>query len=185
MFGLIRLTIILRGDAIPLAADERESCEEIAATKAKERGVANKVGKLSPLAVRAKFDPPRIVFGRKGRVLNLNLGPRSSVVLDTTYCDDIVRVGKGGTSGTKFVFRRLSADNEGANVNEGANEWRSLLARRPLRKSKTLLVLGSVLGWGIQSMRKARVLAGISISAVAALLAATVVFSSGGIENNK
>mmetsp|Transcript_35600 Transcript_35600/g.78020 ORF Transcript_35600/g.78020 Transcript_35600/m.78020 type:complete len:371 (-) Transcript_35600:870-1982(-) len=180
LFGLIRLNVILRGDAIPLSNDERKQCEEEAASRAKERGLVNKVGKLSSLTVRAKFDPPRIAFGRKGKILNLNLGPRSSVVLDTTYCDDKVRVGKGGTSGTKFVFRRLRSDDE------EPNEWRPLLARRPLRKSKALIVLGSVLGWGIQSAvrdPKARV-AGISISAVASIVGAIVVFSSGGIEQD-
>lgn len=180
LLGLIRLNVILRGDAIPLSNDERKQCEEEAASRAKERRLVNKVGKLSSLTVRAKFDPPRIVFGRKGKILNLNLGPRSSVVLDTTYCDDKIRVGKGGTSGTKFVFRRLRSDDE------GPNEWRPLLARQPLRKSKALIVLGSVLGWGIQSAvrdPKARV-AGISISAVASLVGAIVVLSSGGIEQD-
>jgi hypothetical protein len=180
LFGLVRLNVILRGDAIPLSSDERKECEEMAASKAKERELANKVGKLSPLAVRAQFDAPRIVFGRRGKILNLNLGPRSSVVLDTTYCDDKVRVGKGGTSGTRFVFRRLSSGDD------GANEWRSLLARRPLRKSKALVVLGSALGWGIQSAvrdPKTRV-AGILMSALASLLGTIVVFSSGGIEQD-
>jgi len=180
IFGLIRLNVILRGDAIPLSLEEREVCEDIAKIKAKDKGVENKIGKLSPLTVRAKFDPPRIVFGRRGRFVNLNLGPRSSVVLDTTYSDDSIRIGKGGSSGTKFLFRRIPD----ASV-EKANEWRTLLARRPLRKSKALVVLGCILGWGIQSAVKsqARIL-GISISSISALLGAVVFFSSGGIEDD-
>lgn len=183
LFGLIRLNVILRGDAIPLSLEEREVCEDIATSKAKDKGVENKVGKLSPLTVRAKFDPPRLVFGRRGKILNLNLGPRSSVVLDTTYCDDSIRIGKGGTSGTKFLFRQISPSLD-ADV-ERANEFRPLLVRQPLRKSKALVILGSMLGWGIQSAVKgrARVL-GISISTISALLGAVVVFSSGGIEDD-
>ena len=183
LFGLIRLNVILRGDAIPLSLEEREVCEDIAKSKAKDKGVDNKVGKLTPLTVRAKFDPPRIVFGRRGRILNLNVGPRSSVVLDTTYCDDSIRVGKGGTSGTKFLFRRIPSRSD-ADV-EKANEWRPLLARRPMRKSKALIILGSMLGCGIRSAVKgqSRVL-GLSISTISALLGAVVVFSSGGIEDD-
>ena len=183
LFGLIRLNVILRGDAIPLSLEEREVCEDIAKSKAKDKGVDNKVGKLTPLTVRAKFDPPRIVFGRRGRILNLNLGPRSSVVLDTTYCDNSIRVGKGGTSGTKFLFRRIPSRSD-ADV-EKANEWQPLLARRPMRKSKALIILGSMLGCGLQSAVKgqSRVL-GLSISTISALLGAVVVFSSGGIEDD-
>ena len=183
LFGLIRLNVILRGDAIPLSLEEREVCEDIAKSKAKDKGLENKVGKLSPLTVRAKFDPPRIVAGRRGRILNLNLGPRSSVVLDTTYSDESIRIGKGGTSGTKFLFRRVPSSSD-VDV-EKANEWRSLLARRPLRKSKALIILGSMLGFGMKSAIKgqSRVL-GISTSIISALLGAVVVFSSGGIEDD-
>ena len=183
LFGLIRLNVILRGDATPLSLEEREVCEDIAKSKAKDKGVENKVGSLSPLTVRAKFDPPRIVFGRRGRCLNLNLGPKSSVVLDTTYCDNSIRIGKGGTSGTKFIFRRVPPSSD-TDV-EKADEWRPLLARRPLRKSKALVILGSMLGWGIRSTVKgqARVL-GISISTISALLGAVVILSSGGIEDD-
>ena len=183
LFGLIRLNVILRGDATPLSLEEREVCEDIAKHKAKDKGVENKVGRLSPLTVRAKFDPPRIVFGRRGRCLNLNLGPRSSVVLDTTYCDNSIRIGKGGTSGTRFIFRRIPPSSD-TDV-EKADEWRPLLSRRPLRKSKALVILGSMLGGGIRSTVKgqARVL-GISISTISALLGAVVIFSSGGIEDD-
>lgn len=53
---------------------------------------------LTNLAVRAMFDPPRIYMGRRRRkrerggepcysYFPLQIGPSSSVVLDTTYCD--------------------------------------------------------------------------------------------------
>ena len=183
LFGLVRLTIILRGDAVPLTTEERVRAEQDAAAKAKERGEDNPVGALSPRLVRAVFDPPRIVFGRRGRILNLSVGPPSSVLLDTTYCDEAIRVGKGGTSGTKFVFRRV-VGKDAEEPGGMANEWRPLLERRPLRRSKALLVLGSILGWGIQmAARDGARLIGLSVSALSSLLGAVILFGSGGIED--
>ncbi len=34
----------------------------------------------------------------------------SSVVLDTTYCDRLVRIGRGGTSGTCLLFTSTNAE---------------------------------------------------------------------------
>jgi hypothetical protein len=68
-FKLLRFNVILRGDAVILSVDERTS--------------SKLVGKLSNLAVRAFFDPPRKILGKE-RWLNLELGPNTSVVLDTT-----------------------------------------------------------------------------------------------------
>ena len=65
-----------------------------------------------------------------------------------------------------------------------ANEWRPLLERRPLRRSKALLVLGSILGWGIQmAARDGARLIGLSVSALSSLLGAVILFGSGGIED--
>ena len=88
LFGLLRMYVILRGDAVPLADSERSDCEEkLRRNLTKERGGAaaaenddvggsgkgDEVGvddsaSLSPRAVRAFFDPPRVVLqGRFGR----------------------------------------------------------------------------------------------------------------------
>jgi hypothetical protein len=162
LWGLLRTTIILRGDAVPLNQTER---------------VTGTVQPLSSLAVRALFDAPRIVLGRTGRLLNINVGPRSSVVLDSPYVDDKIRLGLGGISGTRFVFERCpEKDDE-------ANEFRALLAKKPWSKFKTLTGLSALTGMGLYGAyaRGARVL-GISFSIACALVGALIAFSGGGIE---
>lgn len=164
-WNLIRLTIILRGDAVPLTQKERISDKMIT--------------KLSNRAVRAFFDPPRIVLGKTGRFVNIQLGPKTSVVLDTTYIDNEVRIGMGGTSGTKFVFSRCGDEDE------EAQEFRKLLERRPARKSKVLTVIGLVGGSGIWGsfVRGSKVLSGV-VALSTALCAMAVSFSTGGVEDD-
>mmetsp|Transcript_32842 Transcript_32842/g.62739 ORF Transcript_32842/g.62739 Transcript_32842/m.62739 type:complete len:467 (-) Transcript_32842:106-1506(-) len=127
--GLLRITVILRGDAIPLSPDERLQLNTNA-----NRTVAP----LTDLAVRAYFDPPRIYFGKRSNkkstkkkkgedgeytYLPLQIGPSSSVILDTTYYDKMVRIGMGGTSGTRFVFTTTEV--------EEAKEYEGLLNLSP------------------------------------------------------
>ena len=167
LWGLIRTTIILRGDAIALNATERvtDTCQP-----------------LSSRAVRALFDAPRIVVGRAGRWLNINVGPKTSVVLDTTYVDDKVRIGLGGRSGTRFIFRRC---NDGGGDDVEANEFRALLSRKPWSRRKTLTAL---LGVAAASIYGSVMVRGISrvvggIASIVTLMAATLIaFSGGGIE---
>ena len=88
----------------------------------------------SPLAVQALFDAPRILV-RPGRAsttttrrrrrrswLDWQVGPTSSVVLDTTFVNSQVRIGMGGTSGTRFVFGRLTED-QGA-IGQPLHVWK-------------------------------------------------------------
>jgi hypothetical protein len=166
LFGLIRLTVILRGDAVPIA-DTPPSSKPL-------------LPNLSNLAVRAYFDPPRIVFGKKGRLVNVNIGPTSSVVLDAPYFDSKVRIGMGGTSGTKFVFARCSEDDE------EAKEFLPLLQRRPVSKRKAAMLLLSIAGAGIfGALRRGFQVTG-SLTAVTSLLSmGLVISSSGGIEQRE
>ena len=163
-FKLVRLNVILRGDAVPLTLEERNS--------------PKMSGKLSNLAVRAFFDAPRIILG-KGRFVNLQLGPVTSVVLDATYVDDKVRIGKGGVSGTKFIFFRCKKDDQ------EAMEFQSLLQTRKTRTSKVLAVIGAVGGSAVwASISSGSIVLGGSIGIVAALSAAAIAFSSGGVEED-
>ena len=132
--GLLRATVILRGDAVPLTSIERTQMN------------ANRtITKLTKRAVRAYFDPPRIYFGKrinKGKkkryaYLPLQIGPPSSVVLDTTYYDDLVRIGMGGTSGSRFVFASTDV--------EEAKEYESLLKIPYAKKWNVLGKLGAIL----------------------------------------
>jgi hypothetical protein len=91
---------------------------------------------LSNRAVRVYFDKPRIGIrlgrfggggsgtretGRWPRLQSvLSLGPTSSVVIDTPYFDDRIRLGKGGTSGSQFVFVRV----DGTADLEAVEGWR-------------------------------------------------------------
>jgi hypothetical protein len=167
-FGLLRVTVILRGDAIALTQEERTNTSRVSQP-------------LSPWAVQALFDPPKIVFGKTGRI-NLNIGPKTSVFLDATYCDDLVRIGMGGTSGTRFVFGRCPDDDV------EANEFRSLLLQPPVPKAKALVALGAILLSGFytalaQSNRLLRVVSG-GVALVSSMVFALVAFSSGGIERD-
>ena len=142
LFGLLSILVVLRGDAVPLSESERSNNEI----------------PLSDLAVRAFFDPPRIALSlrdaRKRRnnnnnnrkFLNLSIGPTSSVVLDTTYADDKVRIGMGGTSGTKFVFRRLS---EKEQESDEVIEFRSVLERKPLGKVRAAAAMVATTAAGL------------------------------------
>ena len=95
LWGKWRATVVLRGDVVALNETERTS---------------NTYRPLSNRAVRALFDPPRIVFGKTGRWFNVNVGPQTSVLLDTPYIDDNIRLGLGGQSGSRFVFAKCADD---------------------------------------------------------------------------
>jgi hypothetical protein len=171
LWGWIRTTVILRGDAVAVSAAERTNASNPFYQP------------LSAYAVRALFDAPRIVLGRTGRFFNINIGPKTSVVLDTLCCDDKVRIGLGGRSGSRFAFTRcLSDDAE-------ANEFRALVARKPWNKSKTILALATLTCLGIYgvvatSARSTvfRVLS-FCLAVVSMLFGATIAFSGGGIES--
>jgi hypothetical protein len=163
-YGLLPIFVILRGDAIPLTFPERTNTTRVSQP-------------LSILAVKALFDAPRIVVGTKGRILNINVGPKTSVLLDTLYCDDNLRLGMGGTSGSRFVFKRCLDDDQ------EANEFRALLHRSPTKKYKSILWLGSIATLGVCGVARGflRLLSG-AMAALAVSLAALIAFSGGGIE---
>jgi len=162
LWGLMRLTILLRGDAVPLTQEEWRSQD------------------LSNLALRVAFDAPRIAIGRSGSRhwwTILQLGPTSSVVLDTTYVDNTIRIGKGGSSGTRFVFTKCLDRQE-------PEEFRTLLSiPKPIQKFKILSILGSIIvGTGLVSFKKGFRILGGFLTILASLASIMVLFSTGGIE---
>jgi hypothetical protein len=203
LFGLVQLTVILRGDAVPVVPvsvpvvplnspittteTNNVPVPPIGASGVKKGGLLKKpLLPLSNLAVRAYFDPPRIVLGKSGRFVNLAVGPTSSVVLDTTYNDDRLRIGMGGTSGTKFLFGRLSEQDEEARA------FLELLKKKPTSKGKAAAVLLSVAATGVWSACYCRggggllkKMSGGLIATVSSLLLALILSSGGGIERRE
>jgi hypothetical protein len=196
LFGLVQLTVILRGDAVPVplvspittTETKNEPVPPIGASGGKKGGLLKKpLLPLSNLAVRAYFDPPRIVLGKSGRFVNLAVGPTSSVVLDTTYNDDRLRIGMGGTSGTKFVFARLKEQDEEARA------FLALLQKKPTSKVKAAAVLLSVAAAGVCCCRGGGAGGGLLmkkmfgglIATVSTLLLALILSSGGGIERRE
>lgn len=165
--GRLRITVILRGDAVPLSPAER------LATNANRT-----LTPLTDLAVRAYFDPPRIYFGKrrgkgkgKGKggegysYLPLQLGPSSSVVLDTTYRDDAVRIGMGGTSGTRFVFAATDDAEAGEyeallGLRSGGSRWRALAGLGSAFSAGLCVATGRGVGFGTAAATRASRFAG-------------------------
>jgi hypothetical protein len=134
LWCLLPIFIVLRGDAVPLSQDDPNKQEE---SKTKKL-----LPDLSPITVRAYFDRPRIALGKR---LVFSLGPTSSVVLDTPYIDHRIRIGKGGTSGSKFVFARILDENG----DEGATQsWKWLLER----KVQSSLITKRKASWGMAAL---------------------------------
>ena len=116
VLGLIPGEVVLNGTFVPLTA---ELVDENAAvvdeeTKNRRAGDASRVtanersgkGVDDGMTVRAFFDPPEITLGG---LPTFRVGPKSSVVLSTTYLDHRVRLGKG-SRGSLFVFTRKTAE---------------------------------------------------------------------------
>ena len=135
VFGLIPGEVVLQGTFAPVeveaetaaeAAAAREAARErdgVGATKSAKkkteaekkrardgafavaRDAENEKYAGDGMTVRAHFESPRITLGG---LPAFSVGPKSSVVLSTTYLDEDVRLGKG-SRGSLFVFARKSA----------------------------------------------------------------------------
>ena len=93
---------------------------------------ATEPGPASRSACLVEFARPRIALG----TAVFELGPESSVALDTTYLDERVRVIRGGVSDIPFVITRVAAADATA-----ADEWRRIAACERVIKPKGLLAL--------------------------------------------
>jgi len=183
-FGLLPVWIILRGDAVPLSDSERnskleETISNIDAPNKRRPKTPPLLPDLSPSTVRVYFDRPRFAFGRR----TFSFGPTSSVVLDTPYVDSRIRIGKGGTSGTLFVFSRVADEDT-----EAISEWKWLLEQDDSKFVTKRKALGAVGIYGILSGVASQVLVGwgrkvamvnLGLAAIGFLWAA---LGTGGIE---
>jgi hypothetical protein len=135
VFGLIPGEVVLQGTFAPVEVEAETAAEAAAArdaarvqdgvgatksakkkTKAEKkrardgayavaRDAENEKYAGDGMTVRARFESPRITLGG---LPSFSVGPKSSVVLSTTYLDEDVRLGKG-SRGSLFVFARKSA----------------------------------------------------------------------------
>ena len=165
LFRLFVVTVVLRGDCDFLDQPEREEISK--------RRVVDVRG-LTDLCVRARFDSPLIrlgLFGWKGPGLTLRIGPGSSVILDASYVDDRLRIGKGA-SGVRFVLERVGVAPE---VDDAAERWRRVVGSRLIIGKRGLVgILAVASGLAIGAGR--RWLGGAGL-----LLAALTTVSTGGI----
>jgi hypothetical protein len=197
LWGFVGVWVLLRGDAVPLKLDPvwTKSSDEIEIDDSKKKKYPPKLlPNLSDRTVKAYFDRPRIgVSLQSGKNSKpflkrvLTLGPTSAVVLDTPYADKRIRLGKGGTSGSQFVFSRLSETDEEARVG-----WKWVIEEntnnvgRSLTKKTLVLRLG-VLGLALSILSRVlqqrwmKVLAGAYV-VLSGISIFGLVRSTGGIE---
>ena len=175
-----RLFGLIPGQAVLPGVWARATAEERASLAYNPLLARDKQRSLSANTVRVQFAPPRLCFGREGGALTAQLGPSSSVGLDTTYLDERLRICRGAGSGTPFVFRADTCA-DGAPLAEASRQWEQCVARVPVRKTQAvafvLAAAAAVLAWpriGALSVR--RVLALPLLGA-----AALVLRSTGGI----
>ena len=171
LFKLIPFCVILFGVVRFLSTPERES-------------VMSKYGtKLSSSTVFASFRPPVLCFGSANSLLALSiqLGPPSSVVLDTPYVCPRVRLGLG-SRGSYFVFTRTA--------DAAADEWKSWLSRKHLSSIQTgsaLVLLGAWLAF-VRPFSASKLVVSLGIRSLiglfVSLLGVFVSLSSGGIIEN-
>mmetsp|Transcript_1438 Transcript_1438/g.3443 ORF Transcript_1438/g.3443 Transcript_1438/m.3443 type:complete len:239 (-) Transcript_1438:246-962(-) len=115
LLGVFPGCVVLRGDYTRLTKLELDAIKSQYKTNP------------SSETIKAALDSPRISFGTKG-LFNFDVGPKTTVYLDTVYLDDRIRVSKSGRTGTPFVFERLSAEEK----RDGgiAKRWESYLAQK-------------------------------------------------------
>lgn len=196
LWGFVSVWVLLRGDAVPLKLDPMytESKDTSATDDSKKEGM-KLLPNLSDRTVKAYFDRPRIGVSLRSRKNSspfqrvLTLGPTSAVILDTPYADNRIRLGKGGTSGSQFVFSRLAETDK-----EASDGWKWVLDEnsksigRSLTKKALVLRLG-LTGFGINILsRIAQQRCMRFIAGAYALISVVSIFglirSTGGIETD-
>ncbi|KAG7347457.1 hypothetical protein IV203_016162 [Nitzschia inconspicua] len=195
LWGIIGIWVLLRGDAIPLSQDLAEKTASGKDVATPSKGSPALLPNLSNRTVRVYFDKPRIGFRlirggtNDGRVVLervLSIGPTSSVVLDTPYVDNRIRLGRGGTSGSQFVFARVSEEDE-----EAVEGWKWVLAESTpnvMNKNQAMLRVGilGVISTVVYKQFQQTIFRWVSGASaiVSAFVLAWLALSTGGIETN-
>lgn len=166
LLNTIPFGVILRGFATETTAEERCVLTQRYGTP------------LSPATVRADFEPPVLCFGNLNSYRgSLRVGPKSSVVLDTPYVCDKIRLGVG-SRGSTFIFTRTT--------DPAASAWKEWLALKPLSAKKAgaaLVSFGLLTLFGLSNARIVDAVAtlGKLFGGVVALFGCLLLVSKGGI----
>ena len=157
LFNLIPISIILVGLATRLDAGNRDavrrkSLESGRAARmqgAENGGELAELPTLSPNTVRVDFSPPIIAAGPLWlqRLCKLSVGPCTDVFLDTTFVSEKLRLGRGATSGSRFVFRAIPAESQ---ATPAAESWAKVVGKDS-PPALPLKIVGSVLKWVVLS----------------------------------
>jgi len=192
LFGLLPGAVVLAGPVTPSNGDASSSSSGSGSTfrhPARNR-------------VLARFDAPRIsVGGDRINLPVLRMGPTSKVHLDTTYLGPRLRISRGATSGTPFVFKHLTeptAALDGTTVDDSwskAEMWRPLLRSNADLSGKPVGIacaVSSTVAWvaasGVNLARGQGLWPGGALSFVALGLAAfgfALATSTGGIDERE
>lgn len=127
--------------------------------------------RLSENTLKASFERPKIAFGP----LVFEAGPSSVVRLDTTYLDDRVRISRGGSTGTPFVFRACAADDT------RKDDWRRVADATPVSAKGAGVGLGVLAALAAGTATRAGTKVAFAPAVLFALAAAKLLTSTGGI----
>ena len=148
LFNVLPMSIVLVGvvtrlDAEARAAVGRKSLQSGRAARMQGGSLEAELPSLTPNTVRVDFAPPIIAAGSPWlqRLFKLSVGPSTDVFLDTTFVDAQLRLGRGATSGSRFVFKRVSDENRVA-----AESWQGLVDKSAPPALPVKLV-GEALKW--------------------------------------
>jgi len=153
LFNVLPISIVLVGLATRMdtenrAAVRRKAMESGRAARMQgaNPGVLNaQLPDLTSNLVRVDFAPPIIAAGPAWlqRLLKLSVGPATDVFLDTTFANSNVRLGRGATSGSRFVFQKVTEENTAA-----ATSWSSLV-EKSAPPALPLRFVGVALQWAV------------------------------------
>jgi len=149
------------------------------------KGDVSRVSRQNKLRARAAFDPPVLAFGalERGTFLSFRVGPESTVELDTTFLGRQVRISRGASTGTAFVFQPTHPQDQMADL------WEQVLARKAIGSRAASVALGicavavgmgAALGEHATGQRVVRAVLAITLLAASAKLAV----STGGIDTD-
>jgi len=141
------LYVILDGFCKPLLLDERERLTKIYGNK------------LTEGTVKAFFLPPLLgigLYNNSNNLFTFRVGPKSDVVLDTIYLDELFRLGRG-SRGSTFIFKRLGE------LDQNLYDYKKVLETKVFPGQLLGFVL-SVLGLSIIKIASSNLIRGFKIS---------------------